>query len=92
MTTVNFTYTKGGRVVPMQRRYAETLRRLGHGTYPDTSAAAPVAAPAFLIADKVAEFAKENHVALAEVKATGKDGRITKADIEAVISAREDLA
>lgn len=92
MATVNFTYTKGGRVVPMQRRYAEILRKLGHGTYPDTAAAAHISAPTFLIADKVAEFAKENHVDLAEAKATGKDGRITKADIEAVIAAREALA
>lgn len=88
---VDFTYLKGGRVVPMALRYAETLRKLGHGTYPDASEPVVEKAPEFLVSEKVAEFAAENNVNLAEVKGTGKDGRINKSDVEAVILER-DLA
>lgn len=119
MSKVEFIYGKGGKKVLMARRYAETLRKLGHGTYADTSVEAgyqtrmltagspvqtggeepkasvdtpvhptdeePKASAAIL------EFAKENGVDIETVVGTGKDGRIKKSDIEAVIAA-QDLA
>lgn len=92
---VEFTYGKGGKKVLMQRRYADTLSRLGHGTYetrmltaapPPPPARAHVTGP--LVSKEVAEFAEENKVDLTAVIGTGKDGRIKKSDIEAVIAAR----
>ena len=92
MSKVAFTYGKGGRTVLMARRHAETLRKLGHGTYPDS--AAPVVEPQkvdILISDNVAAFAKENGIDVTKIVGTGKDGRINKPDIEAAIKV-QDLA
>lgn len=97
MSKVEFTYGKGGRTVLMQRRYAETLRKLGHGTYPDEGSQVSLAQPAksekpeLLISEAVAEFAKENGIDVTKVVGTGKDGRINKSDIEAAIK-DQDLA
>lgn len=92
MSKVEFTYGKGGRTVLMARRYAETLRKLGHGTYPD-SAAPTVESPKdeILISDNVSAFAKDNGIDIKTVVGTGKDGRINKSDIEAAIK-EQDLA
>jgi len=99
MSKVEFIYGKGGKKVLMARRYAETLRKLGHGTYADTgyqtrmlTAAGPapiVEEP--LVSEAIAEFAKDNGVDIDRVVGTGKDGRIKKSDVEAVIAA-QDLA
>ena len=97
MSKVEFIYAKGGKRVPMALRYAETLRKLGHGTYETrmlTAAPPPPTAPATpvddepLVSDSVAEFAAEYGVDLEKVVGTGKDGRIKKSDVEAVIAAR----
>ena len=97
MSKVEFVYSKGGKRVPMALRYAETLRKLGHGTYADTgyqtrmltaAGPAPIAEEP-LVSDAIAEFAKENGVDLDKVVGTGKDGRIKKSDVEAVIDARD---
>ena len=96
MSKVDFIYSKGGKRVPMALRYAETLRKLGHGTYETRmlTAGVPVA-PAVvaepLASDAILEFAKENGLNIEQVIGTGKDGRIKKSDIEAVIAA-QDLA
>lgn len=103
MSKVEFVYGRGGKKVLMARRYAETLRKLGHGTYADSvtetgyqtrmlTAAGPapiVEEP--LVSDAIAEFAKEHGVDLDKVVGTGKDGRIKKSDVEAAI-ADQDLA
>lgn len=92
MSKVEFTYGKNGKTVLMQRRYAETLRKLGHGTYPDECSQAPLAEPPkteLLISDAVAEFAKENGIDVLKIVGTGKDGRINKSDIEAAIKAQD---
>jgi pyruvate/2-oxoglutarate dehydrogenase complex dihydrolipoamide acyltransferase (E2) component len=92
MSKVEFTYGKGGRKVLMARRYAETLRKLGHGTYPDDANVAPVENPPaieILISDAVAAFAEEHGVDIKTVTGTGKDGRINKSDIEAIIKAQD---
>jgi pyruvate/2-oxoglutarate dehydrogenase complex dihydrolipoamide acyltransferase (E2) component len=89
MSKVEFTYGKGGRTVLMARRYAETLRKLGHGTYPDTATPAESAKPEVLISDNVAAFAKENGIDIAKVIGTGKDGRVNKSDIEAAIKEQD---
>ena len=90
MSKVEFTYSKGGKRVPMARRYAETLRRLGHGTYETRMLIAEPKAPAEdeepLVSAALAEFAAENKVDLSKVTGTGKDGRIKKSDIEAFIA------
>lgn len=92
MAKVNFIYTKGGKSVAMAVRYAETLRKLGHGTYQTkVMTAAPAALPEPLASDAILEFAKENGVDIDQVIGTGKDGRIKKSDVEAVIAA-QDLA
>lgn len=99
MSKVEFIYAKGGKRVPMALRYAETLRKLGHGTYADDGyqtrmlTAAPPPPPATaedepLVSEAVAEFAAEYGVDLELVVGTGKDGRIKKSDVEAVIAAR----
>lgn len=90
MSKVAFSYVKGGKTVLMARRYAETLRRLGHGTY-DTGAPAPTAPEEAepLASDAIIAFAKEFDVALSGVVGTGKDGRIKKSDVEAVIASRD---
>jgi hypothetical protein len=95
MSKVEFIYGKGGKKVLMARRYAETLRKLGHGTYADTgyqtrmlTAEAPVTAE-ILISDAVAAFAEEHGVDIKTVTGTGKDGRINKSDIEAIIKAQD---
>ena len=107
MSKVEFTYGKGGRTVLMQRRYAETLRKLGHGTFAEdgyqtrmltAKGSAKVAdeddGP--LISDALRAFAEENDVDLELVVGTGKDGRIKKSDIEAAIkpesNSDQDLA
>lgn len=92
MSKVEFTYGKNGKTVLMQRRYAETLRKLGHGTYPDEGSQAPLVQPPkteLLISDAVAEFAKENGIDVLKIVGTGKDGRINKSDIEAAIKAQD---
>lgn len=89
MSKVAFTYGKGGRTVLMARRYAETLRKLGHGTYPDTAMPAEAPKVEVLISDNVAAFAKENGIDIAKVIGTGKDGRINKSDIEAAIKEQD---
>lgn len=89
MSKVAFTYGKGGRTVLMARRYAETLRKLGHGTYPDGAAPAGEPKTGVLISDAVAAFAKENGIDISKVNGTGKDGRINKSDIEAAIKEQD---
>lgn len=84
MSKVEFVYGKGGKKVLMARRYAETLRKLGHGTYPDDTAKVEI-----LISENVAAFALENGIDIATVTGTGKDGRINKSDIEAAIKAQD---
>lgn len=98
MNKVEFIYSKGGKKVPMSRRYAETLRKLGHGTYADDgyntrmlTAGKPAIDEEPKVSEAVAEFAKENGVDIDKVVGTGKDGRIKKSDVEAVIAA-QDLA
>lgn len=90
MSKVQFTYGKNGKTVQMARRYAETLRKLGHGTYPDEGGQVQRQPQAdLLISDNVAAFAKENGIDIKTVVGTGKDGRINKSDIEAAIKAQE---
>jgi pyruvate/2-oxoglutarate dehydrogenase complex dihydrolipoamide acyltransferase (E2) component len=102
MSKVEFTYLKGGKKVLMARRYAETLRKLGHGTFPDEgyqtrmlAAGAPAKAAQAedepRASEAVVKFAEENGVDLDKVVGTGLNGRIKKADVEAAISA-QDLA
>jgi len=93
MSKVDFIYSKGGKRVHMALRYAETLRKLGHGTYQTKvmTAAAPAAVIEPLVSGAIIEFAAENNVDLSKVVGTGKDGRIRKSDVEAVIAA-QDLA
>ena len=99
MSKVEFVYGRGGKKVLMARRYAETLRKLGHGTYADDgyqtrmlTAGAPVEVAAEPLASAaILEFAKENGVDIEKVVGTGKDGRIKKSDVEALIDA-QDLA
>lgn len=89
MSKVKFIYGKGGREVLMARRYAETLRKLGHGTYADDRQPQTDAPPAIdepLVSEALATFASENNVDLSKVVGTGKDGRIKKSDIEAFIA------
>lgn len=94
MSKVEFVYGKGGKKVLMARRYADTLRKLGYGTYADQGyqtrmlSAAPVVEEP-MISEALAEFAKENGVDISKVTGTGKDGRIKKSDIEAIIKAQD---
>lgn len=94
MSKVEFVYGKGGKKVLMARRYADTLRKLGYGTYSDQGyqtrmlSAAPVVEEP-MISEALAEFAKENGVDISKVTGTGKDGRIKKSDIEAIIKAQD---
>lgn len=102
MSKVKFTYSKNGKSVEMSRRYAEILRKSGHGCYSDDGyqtrmlTAAPPPPPGstnaedeLLVSKAVAEFAAEFGVDLEKVVGTGQDGRIKKSDVEAVIAARE---
>ena len=93
MSKVEFTYSKGGKTVSMARRYAETLRKLGHGTYETRMLTRrdPVEVVVEVMKEQraseaLAEFAAENKVDLSKVTGTGKDGRIKKSDIEAFIA------
>jgi pyruvate/2-oxoglutarate dehydrogenase complex dihydrolipoamide acyltransferase (E2) component len=88
MSKIEFTYGKGGKKVMMARRYAETLQKLGHGTYETrmlTAAPSPMAEEP-KVSDAIAEFARENGIDIETVVGTGKDGRIKKSDVEAVIA------
>lgn len=99
MSKVEFVYGRGGKKVLMARRYAETLRKLGHGTYAVstdevnyqtrmlTGGKPVVEGP--LASKEIAAFAEENNVDLTQVTGTGKDGRIKKSDVEAVIASRD---
>lgn len=94
MSKVEFIYGKGGRKVLMARRYAETLRKLGHGTYADDSyktrmLTAEKPTVDILISEAVAAFAHEHGVDVKTVTGTGKDGRINKSDVEAIIKAQD---
>ncbi|MNE52062.1 dihydrolipoamide acetyltransferase [compost metagenome] len=93
MSKVEFIYSKGGKKVKMASRTAEALRKMGYGTYQTTMlvAGVPTVEPEPLASAAIAEFAKENGVDIDKVVGTGKDGRIKKSDVEAVISA-QDLA
>lgn len=106
MSKVEFVYGKGGKKVMMARRYADTLAKLGHGTFAEPgqyqtrmlTAGKPVGpAPVvdedddLKVSEAVAEFAKAHGVDLEKVVGTGKDGRIKKSDVEAAIAA-QDLA
>lgn len=96
MSKVEFVYGKGGKKVLMARRTADALRKLGHGSYADDGyntrmlAAAPPPPPATepQVSEALAAFAAENEVDLKTVVGTGKDGKVRKSDIEAVIAAR----
>lgn len=90
MSKVDFTYIKGGKTVKMARRYAETLRRLGHGNYgvaPTEETQTEETEPR--ASDAIIAFAKDNDVDLLAIVGTGKDGRIKKSDVEAVIASRD---
>lgn len=98
MSKVEFVYGKGSKKVLMQRRYAETLRKLGHGTYSEDgyqtrmlTAGPPAKTPDEepKASEAVLEFAKEHGVDIEKVVGTGKDGRIKKSDVEAFIDARD---
>lgn len=103
MSKVEFVYGRGGKKVMMPGRYAEILRKLGHGTYADVSTEAQYQTRMLsagkptkraeddepLISEAVAEFAKDNDVDLTKIVGTGKDGRIKKSDVEAFIDARD---
>ena len=91
MSKVEFIYAKGGKRVPMALRYAETLRKLGHGTYETRmlTAAVPSAPEEPRASVAIQEFAKENGVDIDQIMGTGKDGRIKKSDVEAFIDARD---
>ena len=95
MSKVDFNYSKGGKKVPMAQRYAETLRKLGHGTYETrmltSTPAKAVVDDEPLVSEAIAIFAAENNVDISKVTGTGKDGRIKKSDVEAVIDT-QDLA
>lgn len=90
MSKVEFIYSKGGKKVLMAQRYAEILRKLGHGTYETRMLTAapvePVGEDEPLVSEALAVFADENNVDLTKVTGTGKDGRIKKSDIEAFIA------
>lgn len=90
MSKVEFIYGRGGKKILMARRYAETLRKLGHGTYADEGYQTRMLTPGQpeepKISEALAEFAKENGVNIEKLVGTGKDGRIKKSDIEAVIA------
>jgi len=91
MSKVEFTYSRGGKRVLMASRYAETLRKMGHGTYETRmlTAAPPKAHEGQdgpLVSKEIAAFAAENNVDLTKVTGTGKDGRIKKSDVEAFIA------
>jgi pyruvate/2-oxoglutarate dehydrogenase complex dihydrolipoamide acyltransferase (E2) component len=90
MSKVEFIYSKGGKKVLMARRYAETLRKLGHGTYETRMLTAapvkPVVEDEPLVSEALSAFAAENNIDLSKVTGTGKDGRIKKSDIEAFIA------
>lgn len=98
MSKVEFIYGKGGKRVMMARRYADTLAKLGHGTFAEDGyqtrmlTAVPPAKPLDdepKASEAVLEFAKEHGVDIEQVEGTGKDGRIKKSDVEAFIDARE---
>lgn len=102
MSKVEFTYVKGGKKVLMARRYAETLSKLGHGSFAEgenyqtrmLKAGKPARDPEDdepKISEAVSAFAAEHNVDLEKVIGTGKDGRIKKSDVEAFIAA-QDLA
>lgn len=101
MSKVEFIYGKGGKKVMMARRYADTLAKLGHGTFADDgyqtrmlTAATPgykTVDPLEKCSQAVYDFAIENKVDPLQIVGTGKDGRIKKSDVEAVIAA-QDLA
>lgn len=87
----------------MQRRYAETLEKLGQGTFAEggyQTRMLTAKGPAKiadedegpLISDALRAFAEENNVDLELVVGTGKGGRVKKSDIEAAIkpAAAED--
>ncbi|MNN81550.1 dihydrolipoamide acetyltransferase [compost metagenome] len=92
MSKVEFIYSKGGKKVKMATRTAEALRKMGYGTYQTRMLTAGTPAPAVeepKASAAIAEFAKENGVDIEKVVGTGKDGRIKKSDVEAVIDARD---
>lgn len=96
MSKVEFIYGKGGKKVMMARRYADTLAKLGHGTFVDATYQDKMLTPTseaddLLVSEAVMVFAQENGVDISKVVGTGKDGRVKKADVEAVIAA-QDLA
>ncbi|MNQ38776.1 dihydrolipoamide acetyltransferase [compost metagenome] len=92
MSKVEFTYSKGGKKVKMASRTAEALRKMGYGTYQTRMLTAEP--PALVVEEPrasvaIQEFAKENGVDIEKIVGTGKDGRIKKSDVEAVIDARD---
>ena len=96
MSKIEFIYGKGGKKVMMARRYADTLAKLGHGTFVDTTyqdkmLPSTSEADDLLVSEAVMVFAQENGVDISKVIGTGKDGRVKKSDVEAVIAA-QDLA
>lgn len=97
MSKVEFVYGRGGKKVMMARRYAETLRKLGHGTYAvstdelsyQTRMLSTKKPEKPAVHEVLAAYAKEHNVDLSTVVGTGKDGKIKKSDIEAVIASRD---
>lgn len=99
MSKVEFVYGKGGKKVMMARRTAEALRRMGHGDYPESgsyqtrmlTAGRQTFTEEPLVSEAVMLFAQEHGVDISKVVGTGKDGRVKKSDVEALIAA-QDLA
>lgn len=96
MAKVEFTYQAGNKKL-MAENYARILQKLGRGTYQTRDMRAvplvPLAPPPEVqeprVSEAVAEFARENGIDLEKVVGTGKDGRVKKSDVEAVIVAKE---
>lgn len=97
MSKVEFIYGRGGKKVMMARRYADTLEKLGHGeivgSYQTRMLTAAVPGKSEddepRVSELVAKFAAENGVDVEKIVGTGKNGRIKKSDVEAVIDARD---
>jgi RNase P/RNase MRP subunit p30 len=101
MSKVEFTYGKGGKKVLMARRYAETLRKLGHGSYAveegDYKTRMLVRGENDIrdvdvvgkASEAVYRYAIENEIDIMQLQGTGKNGKVLKSDVDEAIKGKD---
>jgi pyruvate/2-oxoglutarate dehydrogenase complex dihydrolipoamide acyltransferase (E2) component len=100
MDKVTFRYNKTGKQKQMSRAFGNALAVLGHGSIVDPKNPNPIVANHYrtremvaspinrdMVSPDAAKLAAEHNIDISTIKGTGANGRVLKADVQALIPA-----